>query len=131
MATGQLANGEIPKSFDPEIAAFLDDNSVRYSFSVRYILKNHFKDGMLTEPFFFLNLRMVDRLRLVMLFFITQAVPQEMRNQLFQLSRCNYADREIANNLEFLGVKLDVVSPFIRLLSVSSSSYFSQRKARH
>jgi hypothetical protein len=54
---------------------------------------------------------MVDRLRLVMLFFITQAVPQEMRNQLFQLSRCNYADREIANNLEFLGVKLDVVSP--------------------
>ncbi|KAG0326361.1 vacuolar sorting protein VPS33/slp1, partial [Podila horticola] len=80
LATGQLANGEIPKSFDPEIAAFLDDNSVR----------------------------MVDRLRLVMLFFITQAVPQEMRNQLFQLSRCNYADREIANNLEFLGVKLDV-----------------------
>ncbi|KAG0339587.1 vacuolar sorting protein VPS33/slp1 [Podila humilis] len=83
LATGQLANGEIPKSFDPEIAAFLDDNSVR----------------------------MVDRLRLVMLFFITQAVPQEMRNQLFQLSRCNYADREIANNLEFLGVKLDMAAP--------------------
>lgn len=61
------------------------------------------------QGLFFLNYRMVDRLRLVMLFFITQAVPQEMRNQLFQLSRCNYADREIANNLEFLGVKLDVV----------------------
>ncbi|KAF9409198.1 vacuolar sorting protein VPS33/slp1 [Podila epigama] len=83
LATGQLANGEIPKSFDPEIASFLDDNTVR----------------------------MVDRLRLIMLFFITQAVPQEMRNQLFQLSRCNYADREIANNLEFLGVKLDVAAP--------------------
>ncbi|KAF9987775.1 vacuolar sorting protein VPS33/slp1 [Mortierella antarctica] len=40
-----------------------------------------------------------------------KAVPQEMRNQLFQLSRCNYADREIANNLEFLGVKLDVAAP--------------------
>ncbi|KAI1313460.1 vacuolar sorting protein VPS33/slp1 [Mortierella claussenii] len=83
LATGQLASGEIPKSFDPEIAAFLDDSSVR----------------------------MVDRLRLLMLFFITQAVPQESRNQLFQLSRCNYADREIANNLEFLGVKLDVAAP--------------------
>ncbi|KAF9940051.1 vacuolar sorting protein VPS33/slp1 [Mortierella alpina] len=83
LATGQLSSGEIPKSFDPEIAAFLDDSSVR----------------------------MVDRLRLLMLFFITQAVPQEMRNQLFQLSRCNYADREIANNLEFLGVKLDVAAP--------------------
>ena len=44
-----------------------------------------------------------------MLYFITQAVPQELRNQLFQMSRCNYADRDIANNLEFLGVKLDVV----------------------
>lgn len=55
---------------------------------------------------------MVDRLRLLMLYFITQAVPQELRNQLFQLSRCNYADREIANNLEFLGVKLDVVCAF-------------------
>ncbi|KAF9937959.1 vacuolar sorting protein VPS33/slp1 [Modicella reniformis] len=83
LATGQLANGEIPKSFDPEIAVFLDDNSVR----------------------------MVDRLRLLMLFFITQAVPQEMRNQLFQLSRCDYLDRDIANNLEFLGVKLDVAAP--------------------
>ncbi|KAF9915816.1 vacuolar sorting protein VPS33/slp1 [Lobosporangium transversale] len=83
LATGQLASGEIPKSFDPEVAAFLDDSSVR----------------------------MVDRLRLLMLFFITQAVPQEMRNQLFQLSRCNYADRDIANNLEFLGVKLDVAAP--------------------
>ncbi|KAF8926203.1 vacuolar sorting protein VPS33/slp1 [Dissophora ornata] len=83
LATGQLESGEIPKSFDPEIAAFLDDNSVR----------------------------MVDRLRLLMLFFITQAVPQESRNQLFQLSRCNYADRDIANNLEFLGVKLDVAAP--------------------
>ncbi|KAF9366295.1 vacuolar sorting protein VPS33/slp1 [Mortierella sp. NVP85] len=83
LATGQLASGEIPKSFDPEIATFLDDSSVR----------------------------MVDRLRLLMLFFITQAVPQEMRNQLFQLSRCEYADRDIANNLEFLGVKLDVAAP--------------------
>lgn len=55
--------------------------------------------------------RMVDRLRLLMLYFITQAVPQEMRNQLFQLSRCQYEDREIANNLEFLGVKLDVAAP--------------------
>ncbi|KAF9111852.1 vacuolar sorting protein VPS33/slp1 [Mortierella sp. AM989] len=83
LATGQLASGEIPKSFDPEISVFLDDSSVR----------------------------MVDRLRLLMLYFITQAVPQELRNQLFQLSRCNYADREIANNLEFLGVKLDVAAP--------------------
>ncbi|KAG0240421.1 vacuolar sorting protein VPS33/slp1 [Mortierella sp. GBA43] len=83
LATGQLASGEIPKSFDPEIAVFMDDSSVR----------------------------MVDRLRLLMLFFITQAVPQEMRNQLFQLSRCTYADRDIANNLEFLGVKLDVAAP--------------------
>ncbi|KAG0319127.1 vacuolar sorting protein VPS33/slp1 [Dissophora globulifera] len=83
LATGQLESGEIPKSFDPEIAAFLDDNKVR----------------------------MVDRLRLLMLFFVTQAVPQELRNQLFQLSRCSYPDREIANNLEFLGVKLDVAAP--------------------
>jgi len=29
LATGQLSSGEIPKSFDPEIAAFLDDSSVR------------------------------------------------------------------------------------------------------
>ncbi|KAF9354792.1 vacuolar sorting protein VPS33/slp1 [Mortierella sp. AD094] len=83
LATGQLPNGEIPKSFDPEIAVFLDDTSVR----------------------------MVDRIRLLMLYFITQAVPQELRNQLFQMSRCNYADRDIANNLEFLGVKLDVAAP--------------------
>ncbi|KAF9437606.1 vacuolar sorting protein VPS33/slp1 [Entomortierella beljakovae] len=83
LATGQFPNGEIPKAFDPEITAFLDDSSVR----------------------------MVDRLRLLMLYFITQAVPQEARNQFFQLSKCNYADREIANNLEFLGVKLDVAAP--------------------
>ncbi|KAF8982806.1 vacuolar sorting protein VPS33/slp1 [Entomortierella lignicola] len=83
LATGELANGEIPKSFDPEIASFLDDS----------------------------NVRMVDRIRLLMLYFITQAAPQETRNQLFQLSRCNYADRDIANSLEFLGVKLDVAAP--------------------
>ncbi|GJJ69118.1 hypothetical protein EMPS_01464 [Entomortierella parvispora] len=83
LATGQLENGDIPKTFDPEIATFMDDSSVR----------------------------MVDRLRLLMLYFITQAVPQESRNQLFQLSRCAYGDREIANNLELLGVKLDVAAP--------------------
>ena len=83
LATGQLENGDIPKTFDPEIATFLDDSSVR----------------------------MVDRLRLLMLYFITQAVPQESRNQLFQLSRCAYGDREVANNLEFLGVKLDMAAP--------------------
>ena len=83
LATGQLDNGEIPKTFDPEMATFMDDGSVR----------------------------MVDRLRLLMLYFITQAVPQEARNQLFQLSRCAYDDREVANNLEFLGVKLDAAAP--------------------
>ncbi|KAF9585154.1 vacuolar sorting protein VPS33/slp1 [Lunasporangiospora selenospora] len=83
LATGQLASGETPKSFDPELLPFLDDP----------------------------NVRMIDRIRLMMIFFITQAVPQEMRNQLFQLSRCSYSDRDIANNLEFMGVKLDVAAP--------------------
>ncbi|KAG0224615.1 vacuolar sorting protein VPS33/slp1 [Actinomortierella wolfii] len=83
LATGELANGEIPKSFDVEMAAMLEDRSV----SIR------------------------DRLRLVMLFFISQAATQDVRNQLFQMSRCSYEDRDIANNLEFLGVKLDVAAP--------------------
>ncbi|KAG0267953.1 vacuolar sorting protein VPS33/slp1 [Actinomortierella ambigua] len=83
LATGELANGEIPKNFDAEIAAMLEDRSVS----------------------------MRDRLRLVMLFFITQAATQDVRNTLFQMSRCSYQDRDIANSLEFLGVKLDVAAP--------------------
>ena len=54
--------------------------------------------------------RMMDRIRLLTLYFITQAAPQELRNEFFQLSRCDYNLREIATNVEYLGVKLDVVS---------------------
>lgn len=53
---------------------------------------------------------MADRIRLLTLYFITQSAPPDVRNNFFQLSRCDYNLRESATNIEYLGVKLDVVS---------------------
>ncbi|KAF9101404.1 vacuolar sorting protein VPS33/slp1 [Mortierella sp. GBA35] len=83
LATGQHANGEIPPSFDPEVTTFMDDYRVK----------------------------MADRIRLLTLYFITQAAPHDLRNEFFQLSRCDYNLRESATNIEYLGVKLDVAAP--------------------
>ncbi|KAG0315481.1 vacuolar sorting protein VPS33/slp1 [Linnemannia gamsii] len=83
LATGQHADGEIPLSFDPEVTTFMDDYRVK----------------------------MADRIRLLTLYFITQSAPHDVRNNFFQLSRCDYNLRESATNIEYLGVKLDVAAP--------------------
>lgn len=59
--------------------------------------------------------RMADRIRLLTLYFITQSSPPDVRNNFFQLSRCDYNLRESATNIEYLGVKLDVVSFYVHL----------------
>jgi hypothetical protein len=72
-----------------------------------------FVDQPLTGSILFFSLgfcRMADRIRLLTLYFITQSAPHDVRNNFFQLSRCDYNLRESATNIEYLGVKLDVVS---------------------